>query len=425
MRKVLLAILLVSILFIVLAYWSFSSTDKEFKKTIVVNQENLDEVDFRDLDSIVVRASDLYQADEIKKLMQGQQYRDAWKAEIKVPIVFLDSLFGGVEIVKEGGGKQTHSLKLRSRDGILYTIRSINKDPEALIPDVARDLNLQNIVVDGISAQHPYGALLAAKLAEAIDIIHTHPKVIFVPDQKALGSFNEKFGNRLFLLEYETEGEINWTSLEKIKKLLDTKDLQQLKQTGANVSVDKRLLIRNRLFDLIIGDWDRHAKQWGWALQERGDSLVAIPIASDRDNAFFDADGIIPSIMTNKNIVPEVRPFEDDIDYMDALVYPFDRYFLIDTPLSIYEEEAHYIQSKLTDSAIKETTSAWPKNIADLDAEHILEKVRSRRDQLLSYASEFKAIVDKKGPLTEPLKGSEEEKLDEGLVSCFECHLQK
>lgn len=423
MKKVLLLILVIIVIFIGLIYWSISSTDKVFEKTAIVNYENVDEIDFKQLDSIRVKASELYQADDIKKLIQGEQYRKAWEAEVTVPVVFLDDLMGGLTIEDEGGGKQTHSLKLLSKDGVLYTMRSINKDPDALIPDFARSLKLENIVVDGISAQHPYGATLAAKLADAVDVINTHPEVIFVPKQEALGKFNDKYGNRLFLLEYETEGDVDWTRLPNVEKLVDTKDLQELKQEGRNIVIDKAALIRSRLFDLMIGDWDRHAKQWGWAVQDLGDSLLATPIAGDRDNAFFRTDGVIPSIMTNKYVVPDLRPFEDDIDFMEGLVYPFDRYFLIDTPLNKFQEQAIFIKEKLTDAVIQDALKIWPQNIRDLDGQYIADKLISRRDHLDKYASEFKRIIDEKGPLTEPLKGSEDEDFNQSITKCFDCEL--
>jgi hypothetical protein len=52
-----------------------------------------------------------------------------------VPVVLLDSLSGGLKIIKEGGGKQTESLKLLATNGIYYTLRSINKKTDALIPE--------------------------------------------------------------------------------------------------------------------------------------------------------------------------------------------------------------------------------------------------------------------------------------------------
>jgi len=67
----------------------------------------------------------LFKADEVKKLMQGEQYRKAWSTPVKVPVMYLDTLFGGVTIEKEGGGKQTHSLKLKTKNDIELTLRSV------------------------------------------------------------------------------------------------------------------------------------------------------------------------------------------------------------------------------------------------------------------------------------------------------------
>lgn len=354
--------------------------------------------------------------------MQGKNYRQAWSTPVKVPIAFLDTLKGGMEIKKEGGGKQTHSLKLKSKGGIIYSLRSVTKDPEKLIPEVAEDLGLENIIVDGISAQHPFGAILAARLSDIAGVLHTHPTMYFIPKQEALGPYNEKYGNRLFLLEYETESEKNWTSFNKVEEIVETKDLQELKQEkGDQLSIDRPALVKARLFDLLIGDWDRHAEQWGWVLLKENKKLKAIPLAGDRDNAFFNLSGIIPSILTNENIEPLVRPFEKEIDYMPGLVYPFDRYFLLDTPKEVYIDQARQLQNSLTDQAIEEAFEVWPKQIAKLDKNEISLKIKSRRDQLVEYAEAFHSLIQEKGKLAKPLKGSEDAEIDNTMIPCFEC----
>ncbi|MCP4054178.1 MAG: hypothetical protein GY739_14205, partial [Mesoflavibacter sp.] len=305
MKRILYFFIILLIIALGLLYWSTSSTDQVFKKSELINIKNINSVDFKTKDSVLVAASDLYQADEVKKLMQGKQYRKAWSTPVKVPVMYLDTLFGGVTIEKEGGGKQTHSLKLKTKNDIELTLRSVNKDPEALIPEFAKTLGLENIVVDGISAQHPYAAILVAKLAEHAKVHHTNPKLVFVPKQNTLKHYNDKYGNRLFLLEYETESKTNWTKENNVIEILDTDDLQELKlEQPEQLTVDKKALIRVRLFDLLIGDWDRHTKQWGWIVKQEKKVLKAIPIAGDRDNAFFSVDGVLPTILSDKNVVP-------------------------------------------------------------------------------------------------------------------------
>lgn len=413
-------LLILLLLFIGLTYWSVSVTGKNTKNTI--NYSNTGATYAMGKDSVLIAASNLYEGNFIKRLMQGENYRKAWSQPIKAPVVLLDTLQGGMEIVEEGGGKQTHSLRLQSPDGTLYSLRSINKEPDELIPEAAKNLGLENIIIDGISASHPYGAILSASLSDIAGVLHTHPKVYFIPKQEFLGKYNNDFGNKLYLLEYETEGPTNWTSYNKVKEILDTQHLQELKkEEGDDLKIDEAAFVRARLFDLLIGDWDRHAKQWGWVVQNKNGKYEAIPLAGDRDNAFFNADGIIPAILTNKHIKPLIRPYEKDIDYMKGLVYPVDVYFLRSTPEKVFVQQAKELQEVFTDEKIEKGLRVWPEQVAELDAEEIEEKLKSRRDKLVDYAREFYEILQKKEELKEPLKGSEDAEIDEELIRCFEC----
>ncbi len=422
MKKILLFFALIVLVFIGLVYLSVSSTKKAFSTCEILSPTNLDSIDFRKHDSVLVAASLLYEGNQLKKIIQGDQYREAWATPVKVPIVFLDTLHGGLKVVAQGGGKQTHSLELESGTGTVYSLRSVTKNPEPLIPDFVKTLRLENIVVDGISAQHPYAALVVAQLSEAVHILNTRPELYFLPKQDALGTYNDKYGNRLFLLEYETDGNAQWTGIENATQVMDTEDLQELKlEEGDRLSIDENALVRARLFDLLIGDWDRHAKQWGWVVQRNGEVQKAIPMACDRDNAFFKVEGLVPSILSNKNLLPGLQNFESDIDYLPGLVMDFDRYFLHKTDPQIFEEEARYLQNSLTDAVLAEAFKVWPKEIYDLNGEELIGTIQERRDNLVEYAKRFKEVLDEKGVLTEKLKGSRDLELPEGLMACFEC----
>ncbi|WP_046756739.1 hypothetical protein [Kordia jejudonensis] len=423
MKKSLQILSIVLVILIAVIYMRLASADNTFETCTIHNIKDLNDTNFKKHDTVLVSASSLYESDLLKSLLQGDNYREAWTAKVKLPIVFLDTLFGGVEILKEGGGKQTHSLRIRSKkNGIEYTLRSINKSPEKLVPEFARILNLENIIIDGISSQHPYAAPVVARLSDNVKIPHTHPKPIFLPKQKTLASYNEKYGNRLYLLEYETEGDANWTSYENATKLVDTEKLQELKMELKNrLKIDKASLVRARLFDLVIGDWDRHAKQWGWAISKNDSLYTAYPIPGDRDNAFFNTSGLIPSILTNENVIEELRPFQNDIEYMEGLIYDFDVYFLHNTSEEIFTGQANYIQTHLTDDVIEDALRYWNEELYALYANDIADKIKARRDQLVDLAKEFKRILDAKPLLQEPLKGSEREDVNANKLKCFEC----
>ncbi len=422
MKKIAWLVVILFLIFLILVYISVLG-NKEFETALIIDFDDVENIDFRDHDSVRVAASTLYKGNFLKETMQGTNYRRAWTTPVTVPVVYLDTLKGGMKIVKEGGGTQTHSLRLQSKEGILYSLRSINKDPHSHVPEFAKTLGLENIVIDGISAQHPYGAVAAAAISELAGVLHTHPIPMFIPEQEVLKGYNEKYGDRLFLLEYETQSEVNWTSYENVVRILETDDLQELKiKMGDSLYVDQSALVRARLFDLLIGDWDRHSKQWGWVLQESEKGYKAIPLPGDRDNAFFKIDGIIPTIISNKNVEPLVRPFEKDIDYLPGLVYPFDVYFLRGTPEEIYIKEAQSLQQVLTSKNISEALKkAWPPALYDLDGEEIITKILHRKNDLVDYAIGFRKIIEEREPITTPLKGSEDIKFSPRQLECFEC----
>ena len=418
MKKLLLFLLFCLLIFVGLIYWSVSVVPSEVYISKITAPATTSAAELRDLKQVKVSATNQYHSNAIKRFMQGINYRDVWEVPVTAEVFYLDAF----EILKEGGGNQTHSLKIKDEQGALYSLRSVNKDPAPLIPKAAEILKLENIIVDGISAQHPYGALLAASLADAAGILHTHPRLVYVPAHDKLGEFKEKFGNRLFLFEYETEGDFNWTGYDSVIKIIETDDLQKMKlELGEALKVDIPNLVRARLFDLLIGDWDRHTKQWGWVIQQQNEALVALPLPGDRDNAFFRIDGVIPTILTNKLVEPMVRPFEKDIDYLPGYVYPFDLYFLKDVPETVFVEEALFLQKVLSNAALTAAMQQWPQELQQLNGEEILEKLKHRRDDIVEYAEAFKKLIDNAQPLEKHLKGSEDLELPPNLTRCFEC----
>lgn len=116
-----------------------------------------------------------------------------------------------------------------------------------------------------------------------------------------------------------------------------------------------------------------------------------------------------------------VRPFEKEIDHLPGLVYPLDRYILYNTPQVLFIKEAEDLQKTLTDEKIEVALRSWPKAFYELDEAEIAENITHRRDNLLAHAVELRNVIQEKGVLEEPLKGSEDLNLSAGLQKCFEC----
>lgn len=378
----------------------------KFPDNIIIEPMTTSLADLVQLDSILVSATDHYEAGIFKQWVQGSNYRAAWNTSIKVPVVLLDTVFGGLKPIKKGGGNQTRSMDLTDTLGVYYSIRSITKNPINLVPNWAWKIGIENIVTDGTSAGHPYAALVIPPLAEAVEVLHTHPRLIYLPAQSRLDSFNQLFGNRLFLLEYEPKGvNTSWTGLENVIEIIDTKDVREKMEKDTSLKIDQHALVRARLLDIVVGDWDRHAKQWEWAVCKKDSQIIFRPIPTDRDNAFYGISGVIPWLINRPVFEERLRPFQKDVDYFPGLIANakyFDSFFLLNVSKSIFLAEALKMQKALTDEIIEKAIMTWPKALYDLDGAEIIDKLKSRRDKLPEYGEKFYTILQENGFIPKP-----------------------
>lgn len=344
-------------------------------------------------DSVTVRASEKYVANAWRQRMLGENYRAEWSQDIRVPVFDLGTEKGGLEPVKMGGGMQTVSLRLRDADGREYTLRSVEKYPEGAVPEPLRKTFAQDLVEDQISAAHPYAALVIPPMANAVGVYHTNPKLVYIPDDPRLGVYRKTFANMLAL--FEERPDEDWShepSFGRSKNIVGTERLiEKLQEDNDNI-VDQKQVVKSRLFDMVIGDWDRHDDQWRWAEFEEGKQAFYQPIPRDRDQAFFVNEGILPRLWSRKWAMPKFQGFDEDIDWAPGLAFNaryFDRSFLTALDQDDWIEAVRDIEHGLTDSVIVSAVKLWPPEIYALHGEEIIQRIKSRRDNLMASALEL------------------------------------
>lgn len=342
-------------------------------------------------------ASSRYEAGPGKQSALGSNYRAEWKTTLEVPVINLNER--GLTILQKGGGMQTLSLRLADSAGQEYTLRSVEKYPEKAVPEILKKTFAQDIVQDQISAAHPYGALVIAPMADAVGIYHTNPEVVYIPNDPALGLYQKEFANTLALFEERPDGEAkDKPYFGNADKIISTDKMLQRLQEDHDRNVDQEFVLRSRLFDLVIGDWDRHDDQWRWAVTKEKKREVYRPIPRDRDQAFFVSEGWLASIWSRKWALPKFEGFHDEVRWVPGFMFNaryFDRSFLNGLPREKWLEQARYIQLHLTDSVIESAIKQFPKPIYDLHGDEIIRKIKSRRDHLLEYAADHYAYLAK------------------------------
>src|ERR1041384_1810156 len=249
-------------------------------------------------DSVTVTAGPQYRAGWLHRVMLGRHYRDLWTTPVRVAVLDLARVAGGLTPTKRGGGRQTKSLRFQGVDGRVYVFRSVDKDPAGAMPPELRRTFVQDILQDQISSSHPAGALVVAPLLDAAGVLHVEPRLYVLADDARLGEFRRGFAGMLGQLEERPpkvpdEEDTVFTGVTKI--VSTTKLWEELDRNPAN-RVDSRAYLTARLLDVYVGDWDRHADQWRWARFDEGDARVWRPIPRDRDQAFSRLDGFLPRL---------------------------------------------------------------------------------------------------------------------------------
>lgn len=342
------------------------------------------------------KASGQYEGGTFYEKLLGENYRAAWSQKIEVPVFDFGRDKGGLRILKRGEGLQTLSLRLADSSGREYVLRSVEKYPEAAVPEVLRKTFAQSPVQDRLSASHPYAALAVAPLAEAVGLFHTHPRLVYIPDDHRLGEYRSTFAHMLALFEERPALEgahAPWFG--NAENVVSTaKVIENLVGDNDN-RVDEKFVLKNRLFDFITGDWDRHDDQWRWAKFKEEDDVYR-PIPRHRDQAFFVNEGLLARLWSRRWALPSFEGFQKEIRWPPGLSFNarhFDRTFLTSLSREEWVETAETLKNGLTDAVIEDALRQWPDEIFDLDGRQVIEKLKSRRDKIVSYALSHYAFL--------------------------------
>jgi hypothetical protein len=169
-------------------------------------------------------------------------------------------------------------------------------------------------------------------------------------------------------------------------------------------SIDQNFVVRNRIFDMWMGDWDRHDDQWRWAeIEKEEKGNLYRPIPRDRDQVFFINEGIIPNIASRKWAIAKIEGFDEEVRWAPGISQNarfFDRSFMNEPEWSEWEEQIKFLQENLTDEVIEEALSEWPEQIQKLTKDRVTKGLKARRADMSRYAREHYLFLAKEVEIT-------------------------
>ncbi len=373
---------------------------KMFKKKIFdpVQSKNKKLQYHPEKDSVVVRISDKYiKAKKLQKKLLGQNYREIWNTPFKIPVFDIGKEKGGLKILKKGGGMQTFSVRLQAKDGKQYVLRSVDKHVSKALDLTFRNTFVEKPVQDAISASNPFGALTVPVLADAIGVMHTNPKLFWLPDDPRFGVYQPELSNQVFLFEERPAG--NWQDAYFFgysKKIISTPKMLKKIRKKQTYSVDQKAVLKARLLDMLINDWDRHDDQWRWATFKENNKTLYKPIPRDRDQVYFVNQGAAMWLATRKWALRKFQGFNDTITDIAGLNYNaryFDRSFLTGLSKNDWIKIAQNIQEKINDSIIHSAIKKMPPEIYPKIGTNIEKTLKKRLKYLDKYAEEYYKIL--------------------------------
>ena len=110
---------------------------------------------------------------------------------------------------------------------------------------------------------------------DAAGILHAQPTLWVMPNDPALGIYRQEFEGKIGTLEPKPSGKSkNYAGFAGAHKIVKSNQMLKSLYKDSKHRVDKKAYAIARIFDIWIGDWDRHEDNWIWAKYDKKDGVV-------------------------------------------------------------------------------------------------------------------------------------------------------
>lgn len=359
----------------------------------------------------------IYQQDSIRealffKTVWGAKYENAYSQPVTAKVASLDTLYGGLTVIRKENESDYRSLLLTDAKGNKYRMRAMAKNALKTSNEIVFEDNnapskkgeentpkMKGQNFDFYTASHPYAEMAIPNMAKAIGVFYTTPQLYYVPKQENLGNYNENFGDDLYLISVSPSEKSEGEELFKYPDDVKTTDdiLIKMRKDG-DVFVDEENYIKSRLFAMLIGDWDREPNHWQWARynnQYKND--VFVPIPTNRDDAFSSFEGNILDLTQSLfSGTKQAHIYGDnlsDLRWFNKEGIILDRALIRNSGRAQWKFLAKEIQDNLTDEIIEEAFRNIPPEVQDESLDEIKQKLKKQLENLENIADRYYSFL--------------------------------
>ncbi len=300
-----------------------------------------------------------------------------------------------------------HALILKNQTGDLYMLRPLGGMTSFLESDFFRkvynkdsfkETYIGDFMKESFTIVHPYLFLTSNKLAKESGLESGSARLFYIPKNHTADTLTDgtqvqdKLVSLTDLPDFKSH-----TVLTNINQLLDSI------HSGYNHEVDIRLYIRTRLFDMLVGDWNKIPENWNWIGENRNDSIFYKPYVLDRNHAFTKVDGILFRqllSMLGIGFITDYGSHLKNVKKFNTLGYGLDVALTSRTNENIWLEEANSLKNKLTDVVIDNAFLQLPEELRSHDTEQIKINLKKRRENIEYIAHEYFVALQKTPSIT-------------------------
>lgn len=335
----------------------------------------------------------------------GKHYRHLYSTPIEVDEKHLDNLYGGLvsieQVAKYQGilmhGKDNKTYLLRPVDGSATFLRS-TFFKKIYDKEDYKETYLNEFIEDAYTITNPFAFKIADNLAGKIGLDAYNPQVYYIAADSLVTSSGDTINvGGCMTAIYQLDD----LSLQKTT-LNTTQLLSKLEESKSN-KVNQQEYIRERLFNMLVGDWNKPPENWIWEEEINGSGLEYSPLIIDRVCSFPRVDGMLFKGILGMFGLACITNYDyelSDLKKFNQLTLPLDIAVTSISNEEVWIKQANYIKQQLTDEIIEKAFKLFPPEVQGIETELIKRKLKTRRNNLDKTAERYYNLLQETAIVT-------------------------
>jgi len=329
----------------------------------------------------------------------GDHYRHMYYTPVTVSTIRLDSLSGNIQTIEQA--KQYYGLYLKDSEGktkLLKLLGGVSAFSESDF--FSKTYNQQDykntyigdFVKEAYTIQHPFIFMSTDYLARKANLYSYDPQIYYVSESQidtVAGGIE---------LDKKLVAIYDLPDTQSYSHIINTKDLISHLNENSAFKVNQELYIRARLFDMLVGDWNKAAGNWNWISYQDKDSTFFDPIVVDRSFAFTRVDGFAFRQLLNMlglGFITDYKKELKNIAKFNELGHALDVALLSGCDESVWLEQAQFLKTELSKPVINEAFRKLPSEVQDTVTNGIKDNLEARREYLDEIARRYYRYLQK------------------------------